>query len=107
MGQISLSLNKKLRIINVSDRMATPKIKEVRNKVDTIAFKCWDMPDGSNLPLKIKDPNAKRKELNELEYKDGDLPQNRHKLVEGLIIYGSKCEHNYQLVMLDFAPLDG
>ena len=91
--------------------MANLKIKEVKNKDDTLAFKCWDMPDGSNLPLKIKNPNTK---LTELEYKDGDIiissypKTGTHWLRDSLsMLLNGNTAISWSSTMLDFAPLDG
>lgn len=52
--------------------MAPAEVVEVKHKDETLAFKCWEK-DGLKLPLRVKDPDAKFKEIKELEYKDGDI----------------------------------
>ena len=52
--------------------MPPAKVVEVRHKDGTLAFKCWEK-DGLKLPLRVKDPDARFKEIKELEYKDGDI----------------------------------
>ena len=52
--------------------MPPAELLEIKNKDDTLAFKCWEI-NGIKLPLRVKDPDARFKELKELEYKDGDL----------------------------------
>ena len=52
--------------------MPPAELLEVKHKDETVAFKCWEI-DGIKLPLRVKDPDARFKEIKELEYKDGDI----------------------------------
>ena len=49
-----------------------PEEIEVKNGDGSTAFKCWDM-DGLYLPLRCKDPVKRLKDINEMEYKEGDI----------------------------------
>ena len=57
-------------LFRISDAM--PEEIEVKNGDGSTAFKCWDM-DGLYLPLRCKDPVKRLKDINEMEYKDGDI----------------------------------
>ena len=93
--------------------MSLLEVKEVKNKDGSLAFKCWDT-DGKNLPLKMKNPDAQLKEINELEYKEGDVivtsyPKTGTNWVKDSLSMLLNGNTNYRLpgVMLDFHPLEG
>ena len=52
--------------------MAPAEVVEVKHKDETLAFKCWEK-DGLKLPLRVSEPDARFREIKELDYKDGDI----------------------------------
>ena len=85
-------------IILTLAEMAPAELLEIKNKDDTLAFKCWEI-NGIKLPLRVKDPDARFKELKELEYKDGDLIIASYPKVGKIHIY-CYCKRNVLMELL-------